>query len=291
MHNPRLMQVILEGKRLLQAKRVESARLESDLLMCHCLGCDRHHLYLSPIEELTADTLEDYKGLLERRLGGEPIQYIIGNRDFMGLNFDVDRNVLIPRWETEILVEFITKEPSKGPINLLDLGTGSGAIGVSLAFYLPKSKVIAVDISDRALEVAKANASKHVVSDRIELIAGDMFSALEDDLHLNYFDIIVSNPPYIKSQEIGNLMREVKEHEPKTALDGGPDGLHFYRIIADVAHDYLKPAGMVAVEMGHGQSAQVQDIFSKTGKYCNVHILKDLSGIDRHAVFYKANKG
>lgn len=285
------MQVILEGKRLLQAKRVESARLESDLLMCHCLGCDRHHLYLSPIEELTADTLEDYKGLLERRLGGEPIQYIIGNRDFMGLNFDVDRNVLIPRWETEILVEFITKEPSKGPINLLDLGTGSGAIGVSLAFYLPKSKVIAVDISDRALEVAKANASKHVVSDRIELIAGDMFSALEDDLHLNYFDIIVSNPPYIKSQEIGNLMREVKEHEPKTALDGGPDGLHFYRIIADAAHDYLKPAGMVAVEMGHGQSAQVQDIFSKTGKYCNVHILKDLSGIDRHAVFYKANKG
>lgn len=275
----------------MQAKRVESARLESDLLMCHCLGCDRHHLYLSPIEELTADTLEDYKGLLERRLGGEPIQYIIGNRDFMGLNFDVDRNVLIPRWETEILVEFITKEPSKGPINLLDLGTGSGAIGVSLAFYLPKSKVIAVDISDRALEVAKANASKHVVSDRIELIAGDMFSALEDDLHLNYFDIIVSNPPYIKSQEIGNLMREVKEHEPKTALDGGPDGLHFYRIIADAAHDYLKPAGMVAVEMGHGQSAQVQDIFSKTGKYCNVHILKDLSGIDRHAVFYKANKG
>lgn len=285
------MDLILKGQRLLQAKGVEAARLESELLLSHILSCDRHQLYSSPQKKLDSSIVDKFMALLKRRLAGEPIQYILAYREFMGLRFDLDKSVLIPRWETEILVKHIIDQAQGRPVKLLDIGTGSGAIAVSLAYYLPQSRLVAIDISQEALDRAEKNAIKHGVSHRIDFKRSDMFAALEADSYQDYFDIIVSNPPYIKSQDIEGLMPEVRDFEPRTALDGGADGLKFYRQIAENASIYLKVGGLVAMEMGHDQASDIKDIFKRTGNYSSGQILKDLAGIDRIALFHKVNKG
>ena len=274
---------------MLQEKGLESARLECEMLLSHILGCQRHQLYIRGNEPLSPDRLLAFRGMLERRRKGEPIQYILGSREFMGLVFHVDGRVLIPRWETEVLVEYVLEKWKKkpAPAHILDLGTGSGAIAVSLAVYLPGSLLTAVDIKEDALLAARENAKKNGVADRIDFLQGDLFSALDSSVYKESFDAIVSNPPYIPAGEIGGLMTEVRSYEPRVALDGGEDGLHFYRRIAEAAPPFLKPDGLVAVEMGYDQSRSVQEIFLGTGKYERTEVRKDLAGIDRVAAFYK----
>lgn len=284
------MEALAAGQRLLRAAGVESARLECELLLCSVLKCERHHLYLMGSESLDTEKQKQFEALINRRLTGEPVQYILGRREFMGLEFYVDKSVLIPRFETEVMVEYVIDAIGRRKARILDLGTGSGAISVSLAVYLPDTHIVAVDISREALESAKKNANRHGVVGRIDFIESDMFERLEGDAFWFSFDAVVSNPPYIRSGDIKGLMREVRDFEPISALDGGADGLDFYREIAGKAFRFLKPGGLVAVEMGYDQSASVREIFRGTGKYDEGRILKDLSGIDRVAVFYKHDK-
>jgi len=283
------MDALRAGQRLLQSRAPESARLECEMLLSHILGCQRHQLYVRGNEPLPREQLSAFRSMLDRRRKGEPIQYILGSREFMGLPFHVDDRVLIPRWETEILVEWLLNHWKSGPgsVHILDLGTGSGAIAVSLAFYLPASRVTAVDIREEALLAARENAEQNGVADRIRFLQGDLFCALEDSGGRERFDGIVSNPPYIPTGEIGGLMTEVRDYEPRIALDGGEDGLGYYRRIARAASPFLNQDGLVAVEMGYGQSPQVQDIFLQTGNYTFGEIRKDLAGTERMAIFLK----
>jgi len=289
MGQPGLMDALRAGQRLLQSRASESARLECEMLLSHILGCQRHELYIRGNELLSREQLSAFRSMLDRRRKGEPIQYILGSREFMGLPFHVDDRVLIPRWETEILVEWLLNhwKSVPGPVHLLDLGTGSGAIAVSLAFYLPASRITAVDIREEALLAARENAVQNGVADRIRFLQGDLFCALEGPGGKDRFDGIVSNPPYIPTGEIGGLMTEVRDYEPRVALDGGEDGLGYYRRIARAASPFLNRDGLVAVEMGYGQSPQVQDIFLQTGNYTLGGIRKDLAGMERVAIFLK----
>lgn len=277
------------GRQMLQNKGVECSRLECEMLLSHILGWQRHELYLQKDRPLTPKQLQIYQGMLQRRLDGEPIQYITGTRAFMGLSFHVDNRVLIPRWETELLTEYVLHAAQKKqpPVTILDLGTGSGVIAVSLAVNLPRANIIAIDIREDALEVARENAKNNGVLGRIEFHHGDLFAPLEPvDFH-EYFDMIVSNPPYIPTGDIDDLMPEVREHEPVSALDGGADGLFFYRKIAGEAWRYLKDDGLIAMEMGYGQSSSIQELFLETGAYHGQEVHKDLAEIDRFAVFHK----
>jgi release factor glutamine methyltransferase len=284
-----LMDALAEGQQRLQEKGIESARLECEMILSHILGYQRHQLYIKGNELLEPDRLLVFRSMLERRLKGEPVQYILGSREFMGLNFRVDKRVLIPRWETEVLVEYVVDKlkQKRSTLHILDLGTGSGAIAVSLAVYLPDSRITAVDVQEDALQAARENAEQNGAASRIEFLPGDMFSALDPVKHKEYFDAVVSNPPYIPSDEIQGLMPEVRDFEPRAALDGGPDGLNFYRRIAKDAHFFLKKDGLVVIEMGYGQSQPIQELFLSSGKYGRADILKDLAGIDRTAAFFR----
>ena len=205
----------------------------------------------------------------------------------MGLNFYVNEDVLIPRPDTEVLVEYVIsygKNLSIGPSTILDIGTGSGAIAVSLAKYIDKAKVTAVDIHAGALLVAKKNAATHGVAHRIELVQGDLFTPLMDFKVKPKFDIIVSNPPYIPRDDIGGLEAQVKDFEPLQALDGGRDGLDFYRRLAKDAPAFLKDDGLWAVEVGYNQAHQVAAILKEQGSYNSIDFIKDLSGYNRVVV-------
>lgn len=275
---------------MLKKRGVESARLECELLLAHILGIQRHQMYLNEAILLSPDQRQAFDCMLQRRLKGEPLQYIIGTWEFMGLPFKVDPRVLIPRWETEWLVDAILAKVRQREsfLHILDLGTGSGAIAVSLAYYLPKAKVIAVDIQEGALHVAAENARENGVSHRVDLLHGDMFAPLGLPEYKNKFDVIVSNPPYIPTEEIGSLMKEVRDYEPVSALDGGHDGLDFYRQIARDSGGYLSEEGFVAMEMGAGQSKGVSEIFSGwNSTWQPVEIIQDLAGIDRIALIHK----
>jgi len=206
-----------------------------------------------------------------------PIQYITNNQEFMKLNFYVDKNVLIPQPDTEILVEEVIEISKKiNSKKILDLCTGSGAIGVSLAKYLPNCEITAVDISKKALQIAKKNAIINEVEKQITFISSDLFSNLESQK----FDIIVSNPPYIKRNDIENLEEQVKK-EPLIALDGGEDGLDFYKKIIKEAHKYLVSEGYLCLEIGYNQKDEVIKLIEKEETFKNIYSKKDLYGIDR----------
>ncbi len=231
-------------------------------------------------KEITSKYLER----LHRRLRGEPVQYILGHREFMGLDFHVNPSVLIPRGDTEVLVEYVIQEcfSLKRP-RILDLGTGSGAIAVSLAVLIKDAQIDAVDICAHALKVATKNARRHSVHPRIRFFQGDLFCSLSQIDPVEGYDVIVSNPPYIPRQVIEGLMIEVKDYEPIMALDGGPDGLLFYRRILKEGTPYVKPGGLLAVEIGYDQAASVQELFEETGMYGAVTLIPDLAGINRVA--------
>ncbi len=265
----------------LAAKQIEDSRLEAELLLVHALGIKKSELVLYQSLNLDNHNFERFKALVERRLKHEPTAYITGIQPFLSLDFIVNRSVLIPRPETELLVENIItliRHSAFGirHYNIADIGTGSGCIAVSLAKNLPNISVIGIDSSSKAIEVAKSNAEKHKVCDRCKFLIGNMFEPLKEKAN-----IIVSNPPYIPSKEIDKLQPEVRNWEPRQALDGGPDGLDYIRKVIKLAPNHLttEPPGSLFLEFGFDQGPKVRELAEKYFK--EVEILKDLSGNDR----------
>ena len=253
-------------------------RLDVETLLQKALGVDRLYILLNLDKDLSEDEEKTFNKFIEERLNNRPIAYIVGNREFMGLDFYVQEGVLIPRPDTEVLVEEVIEiAKDKGQIEILDIGAGSGAITVSLAKYLENAKLTSVDISEIALEIGKKNAISNNVEDRINFVKSDLFSSLNKN---QKFDIIVSNPPYIKREVIDTLDKQVKDFEPYNALEGGIDGLDFYRAITTQAKDYLKEGGVLAYEVGHDQSEDVSKLMEMDG-YTNIYTRKDLQQIDR----------
>ena len=283
-----------KGVDRLRRAGVESPRLDAGLLLAKVLDKDRHFLHVNPDYCPDVGVEAEYYALLNRRAAGEPLQYLTGIQEFMGLVFTVNPSVLIPRSDTETLVEEVLdrlkgyrgmgvsetpETPGSGMdgdrVLGLDLGTGSGAIAVSLACYFAGLYVKAVDISPEALRVAQKNAVRHGVADRIDFLRGDLFSPFEGTGQK--FDLIVSNPPYISGKEMRELQREVL-HEPQSALYGGSDGLCFYKKIVAGAPEFLKRGGLLAVEIGYDQAAAVIDLLNQTGVFKYTEVVKDLAG-------------
>jgi len=279
-----LRQLILELKKYLEDSS-ETALLDAQLIVGLVLGRDRLYLLTHPGEEVSAEKAGEIWTLAKKRKSGLPLQHITGRQEFMGLDFEVGPQVLIPRPDTEILVEEAIEDLKglRSP-SILDIGTGSGAIAVSLAKYLPHANLCAVDISQEALETARRNAASNGVDDRIRFLQGSLFEPM--GLIGEKMDAIVSNPPYIPEAEIETLQREVSSHEPRGALDGGVDGLDFYRIIVLKAPKFLKPGGRIYLEVGAGQAMEVENLLKQVkcrGQSCynNILRIKDLAGIER----------
>jgi len=268
----------------LENKGISEAKRSAELLLCHALQCKRIDLFLRFDQPLHEDELAIYRQLLRRRLKHEPIQYITGTTEFYGMEFHVSPDVLIPRPETEHLVERSLDEIklqilTSSNLHILDIGTGSGIIPIVLAAHNRATRFLAIDISEAALDCARRNAEIHEVKDCIEFKNLDVFC--DDVLDLgNAFHLIVSNPPYIAKNELFALQPEVRDFEPLVATTDGKDGLSFYERIADIGKKLLLPSGRIILEMGYGQNKQIQGIFISQGWSVN-HIILDYSGIER----------
>ncbi|MFN0250917.1 MAG: peptide chain release factor N(5)-glutamine methyltransferase [Kofleriaceae bacterium] len=250
---------------------ITSARLEAQLLLSHVLQCTRTQLYMNFDKPLAETELAGYRGLIKRRLGGEPVAYLIGEHEFWGLPLFVDPHVLVPRPDTETVVEVSVKLVDKAaPSRVLDLCTGSGAIALALAKELPTAHVIATDISANAIAIATKNVERTKLSDRVEVRHGDLFAPVAGEV----FDLIVSNPPYIATSVIATLSAEVKR-EPVLALDGGADGMVFYDRICRDAIAHLAPGGALVVEHGYDQADAVRERFVRAG-FADVALVHDL---------------
>jgi release factor glutamine methyltransferase len=280
---PRLRAALRDGALRLAKAGIPSARLDAEVLLAHALGGTREQLIAAQSLTLGDAQVERYLDLLRRRSEREPVAYILGHQEFWSLDFHVTPDVLIPRPESERLVEIaleiaVKNSPAR-PLRILDLGTGSGAIAVSLAKELPRALVWATDRCAAALTVARSNARRHGVEDRIHFLHGDLWAAVDDAAEK--FDLIVANPPYIPSAEIDRLEPEVSRWEPRGALDGGMDGLDFYRRIALRAHSYLAPSGAVALEIGADMGTKVPPLFIEFNGSAEIEVAQDYSGRDR----------
>jgi len=264
--------------------QIDNPHLEAEILLAHALNTERIKLYVDFEKEPDKVALEIFKGYMTRRAKREPAAYIIGSKYFMSLNFKVTPYVLIPRPETELLIENAIElsKGFEGKISILDIGTGCGAIAVSLAKFIDNIEIYATDSSKKALDVALENAKMHKVEGKIKFIEADLFP--KEELK---FNIIVSNPPYIKTADIGSLQPEIKDFEPISALDGGADGLDYYRRIIDKAGNYLKEGGCLLLEIGADQSKDVVGLIKDKLKSKNVSIKKDLNGLDRVVIAKK----
>lgn len=263
------------------SKGIDNPRLDAEVLLSHILGKERLYLYTNFDQPLTAEELAQYREAVKKRAMREPVAYITGSKEFMGLNFSVSPAVLIPRPDTEILVEeAVSRLAANTQPVVADLGTGSGAIIVSVLAKLPTGKGVAVDISAEALTVAAENARRQGVADRVKFCQRDMMKWVPDDK----FDAILSNPPYIPDSHIAGLSAEVRQ-EPCLALAGGTDGLNFYRRIVSFGAEHLKPNGFIAVEVGINQADQVAALAKPASRLAAQAIIKDYAGIERVVVF------
>ncbi len=317
-----------------QAYRELGNFLEAEALLESCLGLERRNLYLSPDHTLTHQELNLLEEAIEKRKDHQPLAYITGKKEFYSLEFRVTPDTFIPRPETEFIVDAVLKivyglrftvypssevedlllrrtggkrstvnseaksQAGKRLINIVDLGTGCGNIAVTLARHIPHSRIYATDISKEALEVAKENAKRHRVEDRITFLEGNLFSPLEDRHLGGEIDFLVSNPPYVTRSEIASLMPEVAHYEPRIALEGGEDGLSFYRRIIEGAAQYLRSPvqpygngagqGYLILELGIDQASQVKEMIEKTLEFESIEIIKDYSQIERVIIARKA---
>ena len=254
---------------------------EAELLFTNLLSCSRTQLYINRKESLGRDKSIFVSNVLKRRIKGEPIQYILGKADFMGLEFYVNPDVLIPRPETELLVEKVMEFEAT---NILEIGTGSGCIAIILAKLLKNTKVIATDISKKALLIAEKNAKMHKVDDRIEFMHSDLFK--NSGLRASDFELIISNPPYVPSAQIETLQREV-QFEPRLALDGGRDGLDYIKRIISESPRFLKSGGLLMTEIGFRQAEKIKNIFGLRKDFNIMEIIKDYNQIERVVVAKK----
>ncbi len=265
------------GKEKLEASAIAEAALDARLLLEYVCGTDRNTLLVHPEREVSVQEEETYRALLEKRAGHIPLQHLTGVQDFMGLEFAVNEHVLIPRQDTEILVEEVMREPFDGA-EILDLCTGSGCILLSLLHYSNHCHGVGVDISSEALQVAECNAGRLEISDeQVEFLEGDLYEALEPG---RKFDLLVSNPPYIQSGVIPTLMPEVREHEPLLALDGMEDGLFFYRKIIKQAPEWLRAGAGIYFEIGFDQALAVEQLLREAG-FTEIRTVQDYAGLDR----------
>jgi len=259
---------------------------EAEMVLTSILACDRAALYARAKSRLDKKQAKALSSILKRRISGEPLQYILGKTEFMGLEFGVNRRVLIPRPETEILVEtalrYAGKHNHKPLFRILDMCTGSGCIAISLAKALKGAAIDAADVSGEALQVARRNARAH--NARVRFIRADLFDSLS--LVKGSYDMLVCNPPYIPRLDIAGLQPEVR-HEPFCALDGGDDGLAFFRRVSRLSPAYLKDKGILIMEMGYKQAAQVKKIFKNDGFFAIIEVIKDYARIDRILVAEK----
>lgn len=262
---------------------IEDPRLDVELLLSHVLKKQRIFLYTDFEQIVNPEELAQFKSYIQKRVKGISTAAIIGEKDFMGLTFHVNENVLIPRPDTETWLEKVIQYHRGDPdIQVADLGTGSGAILLSFLYYCKEAKGVGVDISPKALEVAKENGEQLKLSDRATWLEGDYVDALPADM---LYDGILTNPPYIPSKDIAGLAQEVKS-EPMLALDGGDDGLIFYRQLAEKAADHLKPGGFLAMEFGIHQWEPILELFKATGQFEDFEVIKDYGDIER-AIYCK----
>jgi release factor glutamine methyltransferase len=281
------------GARTLKDCGSPSAILDAELLLLH--GYSIHGVSMNKIKLITncndiisEEIYETFIGFVGKRCQGKPIQYITGIQEFMNLEFDVSEKVLIPRGDTEIIVEKLLELADRdNTLNIIDMCTGTGAIAVSLGYYLPKAVITAVDISVEALECCSKNIFKHDLQNRVKTIKSNLFEDLTSKAFTNNIDMVVSNPPYIPTDDISGLSVNVRGFEPMLALDGGRDGLDFYRSITRDAANALKSGGILAFEIGYNQGQDVMNIIKQCGSYYDLACFKDLAGLDRCVVAYK----
>lgn len=271
---------VLYGQKILEEKKIENASGEAWYLFSHCLKLSREDYLFDmtkAVEE--GEALKNYQDMLKRRAGERiPLQYLIGTQEFMGYSFRVTPDVLIPRQDTETVLEEVIACKIH-PESILDLCTGSGCIAISLALLLKPKVCVGTDISEKALKIAKVNGEN--LAPMVKFIQSDLFENVT-----KAYDLIISNPPYIKSEECLHLMPEVREHEPMLALDGKEDGLYFYRQIIKNAGGYLNPGGMLAFEIGYDQGEPVSNLMKAAG-FGSVLVKKDLAGLDRLVLGYR----
>lgn len=265
-------EALSRGELLLEEHGIEDAKVDAWLLLAMVCKMDRNYYYMHMNEDITEEQQAEYTSVLKKRAERIPLQYITGEQEFMGLKFLVNSNVLIPRQDTEVLVEEALKKIKPG-MEVLDLCTGSGCIIISILKNAPEVTGVAADISKQALNIAKENAKLNEVSVRFE--TSDLFNSIKGT-----FDVIVSNPPYIPTEEITKLMPEVRDFEPYDALDGKEDGLYFYRKIIQEGKQYLKPDGYLMFEIGYDQGEDVSELMQRAG-YGEIKVVKDLAGLDR----------
>lgn len=270
-------EVLKSATTRLEVNGIDTPRLDAEILLAHVLKWRRLSLYVDADKTLPLEKILRFNELITRRLDGIPVAYLTGAKEFMGLTFAVNDSVLIPRPDTEILAEGVGKylRGLGGNVTFADLGTGSGAICVSILKFVKSARAAAVDISAEALNVTQLNAAKFHVDDRLELYCGDLFAPLTGKT----FNAIVSNPPYIPTRELDALQAEVRR-EPRLALDGGADGLNFYRRIISDAPRFLTAGGLLAVEVGINQAQAVKSL-AEAANFVDVQIFKDLAGIER----------
>ncbi|MDD5134399.1 MAG: peptide chain release factor N(5)-glutamine methyltransferase [Phycisphaerae bacterium] len=266
-------------------KKIDSPRLTAEMLLSFVLGTQRIELYMHFDKVIEKPKLDKLHSLVKRCIAAEPVQYLVGSCEFYSMSFKVCPDCLIPRPETELLVEraieFLRTRTDLGSQNVCDLCTGSGCIAAAIAKNYPNCKVIATDISEKALAVAAENIAKYKLADRVKILEGDLFEPIIGQLDVRRFDLIVSNPPYVSRAEYENLDAKVKNYEPALALDGGADGLDIYRKIIARAAEHLKPAGAMILEIGYSQGEAVKKMLEDAEGFGRVTIEKDFNNNDR----------
>ncbi len=275
-----IREALRDGAGLLKAAGSDEAELEAELLLMHALGLDRTHLYQRLGEPVPPARERRFRRLLERRLAHEPTAYIVGHREFFGLAFEVTPAAIIPRPETETLIELLIalarERVGDRPFTVADVGVGCGAIAVAVAHALPNGRVIAVDVSKRALTLARRNAERHGIAGRIEFRHGDLLSPLDGRV-----DAIAANLPYVRTGDWERQPPEVREHEPRRGLDGGPDGLRLVRRLLRRAPAYLDADGALFAEIGEEQGAAAAAIAARCFPDAGIEVRRDLAGLDR----------
>ncbi|HEY2040009.1 MAG TPA: peptide chain release factor N(5)-glutamine methyltransferase [Edaphobacter sp.] len=263
----------------------ESARRDAESLIMHTVGLSQAGLLANPARELSAEELGRYRELIARRVAHEPMQYITGTQEFYGFPFRVTPAVLIPRPETEHLVEAVLERmPHDRVAHIVDIGTGSGAIALALALHLPKADVFAVDLSPAALAIAQENATALKASDRIRFVLSDLLDALPAQQKVEYFDAVVSNPPYVPSSDAAQMHPQVRDYEPASALFAGGDGFDVYRRLIPQAKQALRSGGLLALEIGFGQRSAIEELLAG---WQEIAFVDDLQGIPRVALARK----
>jgi release factor glutamine methyltransferase len=276
------LEILNQAAEKLRLAGIDRPRTNAELLLGAVLNKNKVDLYLDKDRVLTSDEIEKFNHYIKERISHRPVQYIIGTVEFFGLEFKVDERVLIPRPETETLVEVVIEQlANKENPKIIDLGTGSGAIAISLATNLKSPFIYATDVSRDALEVAKENALRNKVESQIEFLCGDLFEPLKNKNLKGQIDCVVSNPPYVSKNELEALPKEIKDYEPVVALESERDGLFFHKKIIESSFDFLKKGGLLALETAFGQAGKVADLIRQSGNFSNIKIIKDLGGIDR----------